>query len=60
MPGLRLTIAQAARLWHIDVDVCRPILDSLVDARILYRTTDGAYVARPPAQRRVPAARMPA
>ena len=30
MPGLTLTIAQAARLWGLDSDLCRDLLDRLV------------------------------
>jgi hypothetical protein len=44
MPGLRLTTAQAQRLWGLDRDVCDALLGALVDARFLARTRDGAYV----------------
>jgi hypothetical protein len=44
MPGLRLTRAQACRLWHIDTTRCEAILDSLVDARFLMRLPDGSFV----------------
>lgn len=43
MPGLRLTAAQAQRLWAIDEDTCRQILEQLVDAAFLERSSDGAY-----------------
>jgi hypothetical protein len=43
MPGLRLTGAQAQRLWGLDRDVCDALLGALVDARFLTRTKDGAY-----------------
>ena len=35
MPGLSLTPIQAARLFGLDQDVCRTILDSLVDRAYL-------------------------
>jgi hypothetical protein len=44
MPGLRLTGAQAQRLWGLDRDVCDALLGALVDARFLARTRDGSYV----------------
>jgi hypothetical protein len=44
MPGLRLTTAQAQRLWGLDRDVCDALLGALVDARFLARTRDGAFV----------------
>ena len=44
MPGLRLTAAQAQRLWGLDRDVCQALLDALIDAKFLSRTRDGAFV----------------
>jgi hypothetical protein len=41
MPGLRLTAAQARRLWGLERDVCDALL---VDARFLARTRDGAFI----------------
>ena len=43
MPGLRLTAAQARRLWGLDSDVCTALLGALVDARFLVQTQDGAF-----------------
>jgi chromosome condensin MukBEF complex kleisin-like MukF subunit len=43
-PGLRLTTAQAARLWDISVDVCGAVLDTLVARRFLSRTASAHYV----------------
>jgi hypothetical protein len=43
MPGLRLTKAQAARLWHLDQTLVTLLLGLLVDARFLARMPDGAY-----------------
>jgi hypothetical protein len=44
MPGLRLTAAQAQRLWGLERDVCHALLGALVDARFLVQTRDGAFV----------------
>ncbi|MBI1872352.1 MAG: hypothetical protein HYZ58_10620 [Acidobacteria bacterium] len=44
MPGLRLTPAQAQRLWGLDRARCDALLGALVDARFLARTHDGAFV----------------
>jgi hypothetical protein len=44
MPGLKLTAAQAARLWHLDESVSRDMLDAMVEAGVLYRSRDGAYL----------------
>ena len=42
-PGLRLTCAQACRLWTLDDIRCQGIFDALVDAGFLRRGADGAY-----------------
>jgi hypothetical protein len=44
MPGLRLTPAQARRLWGLDGDICDALLGALVDAKFLHKTRDGAFV----------------
>ena len=44
MPGLRLTPAQAQRLWGLDPAACDTLLGALVDAKFLFRTRDGAFV----------------
>jgi hypothetical protein len=44
MPGLRLTLGQAARLWHMDAASCAAVLMRLVADRFLMRTRSGAYV----------------
>lgn len=44
MPGLRLTVAQAARLWSLDVVSAQAVLDALVASGFLWRTRDGAYL----------------
>ncbi len=44
MPGLRLTSAQARRLWALDAASCDALLGALVDAKFLFRTRDGAFM----------------
>jgi hypothetical protein len=44
MPGLKVTLAQAARLFSLDPAHCERILGSLVDGGVL--TTDGRAFAR--------------
>ena len=44
MPGLRLTTAQAQRLWGLDREVCDALLRELVNAKFLSQTRDGAFV----------------
>ena len=44
MPGLRLTAAQAQRLWGLDSQACDALLGALVDINFLYRTRDGAFM----------------
>lgn len=44
MPGLKLTVQQASRLWHLDAPASARLLDSMVEAGVLYRAKDGGYV----------------
>ena len=44
MPGLRLTAAQAQRLWGLDKNVCEQLLSVLVDAKFLSQTRDGSFI----------------
>ena len=44
MPGLRLTLPQAQRLWGLPGDVCEYALTRLIDDGFLRRTCDGAFV----------------
>jgi hypothetical protein len=44
MPGLRLTCAQACRLYSLSDARCQGMFDALVDAGFLTRGADGAYV----------------
>jgi hypothetical protein len=44
MPGLRVTEAQARRLWGLDPGACEELLGTLVDAKFLFKTRDGAFM----------------
>jgi len=44
MPGLRLTRAQAQRLWGLEEQVCAVLLERLTADKFLYRKDDGTYV----------------
>ena len=44
MPGLRLTEAQARRMWGLDEASCGALLGALVDAKFLFKTRDGAFM----------------
>ncbi len=45
MPGLRLTLTQAQRLWNLDQVVCEALLAALVDVRFLIES-DGRFLQR--------------
>ncbi|WP_396625910.1 hypothetical protein [Luteitalea sp.] len=42
-PSLSLTRPQGQRLWGMDAPTCGYVLDSLVDAGVLTRTSGGHY-----------------
>src|SRR5437763_16601814 len=44
MPGLRLTVPQARRLWGLDAAACDALLGALVEAKFLFQTRDGAFM----------------
>ena len=44
MPGLRLTRAQARRLWALDDAVCEAVLSALVDARFLIESRNASFM----------------
>jgi hypothetical protein len=44
MPGLKLTEAQARRLWALDGDTCSLVLTTLLEQRFLRFTARGMYV----------------
>jgi len=43
MPGLALTVHQAARLFHLGEEECWGILDELKRDGVIERTSDGLY-----------------
>ena len=43
MPGLKLTLAQAGRLWSLDLGTCRKVLLELVAAGFLLEAADGTF-----------------
>lgn len=43
MPGLRLTVDQAMRLWSLDRPTCTKVLDSLVASHYLEFDGTGRY-----------------
>jgi hypothetical protein len=45
MPGLRVTFAQACRLWQVDVSTCEMLLDQLIREGFLWKTNNGFYIA---------------
>jgi hypothetical protein len=44
MPGLRLTPAQAARLWNVDPATCQHVISTLVGAAFLRWTPRGTVM----------------
>jgi hypothetical protein len=44
MPGLRLTFAQAMRLWGLPPAVCRRVVDELVASGFLRLTASGMLI----------------
>jgi hypothetical protein len=47
MPGLRLTRAQACRVWHLDRPSVDAVIRVLVDEGFLAALADGAFIALP-------------
>ena len=46
MPGLRLTLHQATRLFNLDALTCDVALRTLVEDGFLWQTPQGAFVRR--------------
>ena len=44
MPGLKLTAAQAAKLWSVDAVLCDKILSALVESRFLMETANASFI----------------
>jgi DNA-binding IclR family transcriptional regulator len=53
MPGLRVTFAQACRLWQVDMSTCDMLLDQLVREGFLRKTDSGFYIAAATARQRI-------
>ena len=43
MPGLQLTVPQAARLWHLDLASSEGVLFTLVQSRFLVKNRNDVY-----------------
>jgi len=54
MPGLRLTVAQACRLWNVDAATSLDVLNRLVDEQFL--RVSGPHYVRAAAGRSLPRA----
>ena len=44
MPGLRLTFAQAMRLWGLSEEDCQRVIDALIRSCFLQRTDTGEVI----------------
>jgi hypothetical protein len=44
MPGLQLTLPQAARLWGLDHEASRQVINSLVEVSFLRWTPQGTVI----------------
>ena len=47
MPGLKLSLKQAARLWQVDAATCENALLELVRQGLVFQTADGSFIAWP-------------
>ena len=47
LPGLKLTSAQACRLWQVDERQCRTALATLITEGFLFQTPSDVFVALP-------------
>jgi hypothetical protein len=54
MPGLRLTAAQAQRLWGLERPKCEELLKVLVKDNFLSQTRDGSFIKTDGGPRRMP------
>jgi hypothetical protein len=52
LPGLKVTFAQACRLWQADEAKCLAALEALVAEGFLRRSASGAFIALPKPQGR--------
>jgi len=49
MPGLQLTVPQAARLWGMEISACESVLNALVETSFLRWTPTRTIVRADPA-----------
>tara|TARA_Y100001949_G_scaffold175557_2_gene185650 strand:+ start:1335 stop:1676 length:342 start_codon:yes stop_codon:yes gene_type:complete len=49
-PSLRLTLAQAQRLWDLDRNACAVVLNALIDEHFLRCATNGQYFRAEPSR----------
>jgi Fic family protein len=54
MPGLRLTAAQAQRLWGLERPTCEELLRKLVNDNFLSQTRDGSFIRTDGGPQRMP------
>ena len=47
LPGLKLTVEQARRLWAVDDQTCGAALEALIAEGFLHRTGTGKFIALP-------------
>jgi hypothetical protein len=47
MPGMRLTLEQAMRLWSLSRETCASVLDELMASHVLQRDVSGRYKLDP-------------
>ncbi len=47
MPGMKLTLDQAIRLWDLDRPTCCTVLESLVASHFLQRDRNGRFAKSP-------------
>lgn len=55
MPGLKLSLQEACRLWNLSASACGEALDELRAEGFLYQTPSGAFIAFPSATRMIKA-----
>jgi hypothetical protein len=51
MPGLKISLQEACRLWNLSASACGEALDALRAEGFLYQTPSGAFIAFPSATR---------
>jgi len=44
LPGLKLTMPQAQRLWGLDGEVCEALFETLIASRFLCKTSAQSFI----------------